>query len=35
MTLTAMDGDNLARPVKADTVKKHFVENEKLDKSQT
>ena len=35
MTLTAMDGDNLARPVKVDAIKKHFVENEKLDKSQT
>jgi len=25
MTFTAMDGDNLARPVKADAVKKYFV----------
>jgi len=35
MTFTAMDGDNLARPVKADAVKKYFVKNKKLDKSQT
>ena len=34
MTLTAMDGDNLARPVKADAVKKYFVKKWKLDKSQ-
>jgi len=35
MTLTTMDGDKLARPIKADAVKKYSVKNKKLDKSQT
>jgi len=35
MNLTAMDGDNLSRPVKADAIKKHFFKNKKLDESQT
>ena len=30
-----MDGDKLARPIKADAVKKYSVKNKKLDKSQT
>jgi len=35
MTFTTMDGGKLARPMKADTVKKYFFKkNKKLDKSQ-
>ena len=35
MTFTTMDGGKLARPLKADAVKKYFVKkNKKLDKSQ-
>jgi len=33
MTFTTMDGGKLARPMKADAVKKYFVKK-KLDKSQ-
>ena len=35
MTFTTMDGGKLARPMKADAVKKYFVKKIKLDKSQT
>ena len=34
MTFTTVDGGKLARPMKADAVKKYFVKNKKLDKSQ-
>jgi len=34
MTFTTVDGGKLARPMKADTIKKYFVKNKKLDKSQ-
>jgi len=35
ITFTTMDGGKLARPMKADAVKKYFVKKIKLDKSQT
>jgi len=35
ITFTTMDGVKLARPMKADAVKKYFVKKIKLDKSQT
>jgi len=34
MNFTTVDGGKLARPMKADAVKKYFVKNKKLDKSQ-
>jgi len=34
MTFTTVDSGKLARPMKADAVKKYFVKNKKLDKSQ-
>jgi len=34
MTFTTMDGGKLARPMKADAVKKYFVKKKELDKSQ-
>ena len=34
MTFTTVDGGKLARPVKANAVKKYFVKKKKLDKSQ-
>jgi len=34
MTFTTMDGGKLARPMRADAVKKYFVKKKELDKSQ-